>query len=244
MTELFEQFAALPPLSGRDSQLKTLLAVFMDVEKNDAQRVVVAAHHELKNRATERGLMVGEFAPGYLLPSTRNAAVNVGEAPVPVLALRYMLPSDHRFLLAEDHWLAAWAQRFGADRVPLFRAFSTQEMAAIMRIAKIITTAPRAVLCRQGEIGSDLFLILDGEVSVEQNGKTVATRGAGMYFGELALLTSNPRNATVTALTDLSLLVIERRSLGDLMSGVPPVVRTLLTGLAQRVYEVDSEGYS
>jgi hypothetical protein len=109
MEELGERFLDLPPLAGPDAQLKTLVAVFVDIDAEGAEPLVIAAHPELKDRWTERGLMVGEVAPGYVLPSTRRPELNVGEAPAPVLALRYMLPSDRRFLLGADRWLAAWA---------------------------------------------------------------------------------------------------------------------------------------
>jgi hypothetical protein len=114
MEELITHFEVLRPRNGPDAQLKVLVAIFVDVQPEDAARIVISAHHELKNRCTERGLMVGEFGPGYWLPSTRNAALNVGEAPVPVLVLRHMIVSDRRFLLTEDRWIASWASRFGA----------------------------------------------------------------------------------------------------------------------------------
>ena len=113
MEELISHFEVLHPRDGPDAQLKALVAIFVDVQPEDAARIVISAHHELKNRCTERGLMVGEFGPGYWLPSTRNAALNVGEAPAPVLALRHMIVSDRRFLVARDRWIKSWASRFG-----------------------------------------------------------------------------------------------------------------------------------
>jgi hypothetical protein len=113
MEELISIFEVLRPRDGADARLKTLVAIFVDVQPDDGVRIVISAHHELKNRCTERGLMVGEFGPGYWLPSTRNAALNVGEAPAPVLVLRHMIVSDRRFLLTDDKWIASWASRFG-----------------------------------------------------------------------------------------------------------------------------------
>jgi len=115
MEELISIFEVLRPRDGADARLKTLVAIFVDVRPDDGARIVISAHHELKNRCTERGLMVGEFGPGYWLPSTRNAALNVGEAPAPVLVLRHMIASDRRFLLTDDKWIASWASRFGTD---------------------------------------------------------------------------------------------------------------------------------
>jgi hypothetical protein len=212
MEELISQFDALCPRDGADERLKTLVAIFVDVRPEAAERIVIAAHHELKNRCTKRGLMVGEFAPGYRLPSTRNPALNTGDAPAPILVLRHMIISDRRFLKAEDQWMAAWATRFGADRIPLFRPLSRTELARVGRYSREMNIEAGQVLCRQGDPGDELFLIVHGDATVSRNGKQIATLGPGMYFGELALLTDAPRNATVTASTDMVLLVLDRHS--------------------------------
>jgi CRP/FNR family transcriptional regulator, cyclic AMP receptor protein len=240
MEEVVEEFVALAPQTGSDAYLRTLVAIFDDVPPEDAQRVVIAAHSELKSRCTRRGLMVGEFAPGYHLASTRNPMVNVGESPVPVLALRHMLPSDHRFLAGDDRWLSAWAVRFSVDRVPLFRPLSEQDLAEIVRAGHEEHADAGHVLCYQGDVGHDFYFVLDGEALVQRNGARVATLGQGDFFGELALLTRHPRNATVVADTDMSLLVLSRRDFAHLVDSVPSLAHRLLAGLAERVSEADA----
>jgi hypothetical protein len=243
MESLVERFVALPPLTGPDAQLKTLVAIFLNLEPRDGKGVVIAAHHELKNRCTARGLMVGEFAPGYHLPSTRNPSVNVGEAPAAVLALRHMLPSDRRFLTAEDQWMSAWATRFGADRVPLFGGFSGSELASIARVADERIVEAGRVLCHQGDIGNEFFLVLEGEATVQRNGKKVATLGPVDHFGELALLTRHFRNATIIAETGMTLLVVNRSQFTKLIDSIPALAHKLLTGLAERLSAADAQSH-
>jgi putative ABC transport system ATP-binding protein len=54
-------------------------------------------------------------------------------------------------------------------------------------------------IIQEGDVGEELFLISDGEVQIERKGREVARLGAGEFFGELALMSGKPRNATVTA---------------------------------------------
>ena len=58
---------------------------------------------------------------------------------------------------------------------------------------------PGEVIIREGEAGEELFLISEGEVEIEREGHEVARLGAGDFFGELALMSGNPRNANVIA---------------------------------------------
>ena len=60
-------------------------------------------------------------------------------------------------------------------------------------------------------IGREFFLILSGRVAVTQKGRRVNALGPGDFFGELAAMNPGPRNATVTALSDLDVLIIGPR---------------------------------
>jgi putative ABC transport system ATP-binding protein len=63
-------------------------------------------------------------------------------------------------------------------------------------------------IIRQGEAGEEMFLIVEGEAEVRREGHEVARLGAGEFFGELALLSGEPRNATVVASRALDLYVL------------------------------------
>jgi len=64
------------------------------------------------------------------------------------------------------------------------------------------------VIIRQGDVGEEFFLISEGTVEVMREGRDVAALGAGDFFGEAALITGEPRNATVVASDDLDTYVL------------------------------------
>ena len=88
--------------------------------------------------------------------------------------------------------------------VPLFQKLSPSALVEVVRALRPRIVPARAVICRKGDRGDQMYFIVEGSV-------TVATPhpveiGAGSFFGEMALITGEPRSATVTAATEVSLL--------------------------------------
>lgn len=98
-------------------------------------------------------------------------------------------------------------------------------------------------LCEQGSIGREAFVIVGGSAEVRRNGRRVATLGPGDCFGELALLDHGPRTATVTAVTDIDVLVLGAREFAGILDEVPPIAHKLLKSLASRIRELDTKTY-
>lgn len=94
-------------------------------------------------------------------------------------------------------------------------------------------------IIQQGDVGHNAFLIQSGEVLVftELDGKRVelARMGPGQIIGEMALISSDIRTATVQALTDCNLIVITRDTLNDKLLKSDPTVRALVTMLMKRL---------
>lgn len=128
--------------------------------------------------------------------------------------------------------------------VRLFSGCNKKELALISRASEEIRVPAGKVLCEQGKPGYEFYLILEGEAEVRRNNKLVATLGPGASFGELALLTRLPRNATVEAATDLNLLVLGQREFSGLLAEVPGMAHKMLAAMALRLSEADAKSTS
>ena len=80
---------------------------------------------------------------------------------------------------------------------PLFAGLSRKDLTALARVSEDLEVKSGTVLCREGEIGQEFFVIVDGKVKVTRKGRRVAMRGGGDFVGEIALLEEIPRTATV-----------------------------------------------
>jgi putative ABC transport system ATP-binding protein len=83
--------------------------------------------------------------------------------------------------------------------VEVFKNLTPNELTHVAEHMSRRQFMPGEVIIREGDVGEELFLISDGEVQVEREGHEVARLGSGEFFGELALLSGEPRNATVVA---------------------------------------------
>lgn len=127
--------------------------------------------------------------------------------------------------------------------VSLFSACSKKELQAVDRGSDEVSVAAGAVLCEQGTVGREAFVLLEGSAQVARNGKQVASIGPGTCVGELSLLDHGPRTATVTATTDLKVLVIGVREFAAIIDDVPTIAHKLMRSLAGLVRELDAKTY-
>jgi len=92
---------------------------------------------------------------------------------------------------------------------------------------------------RQGDAGDRIYVVKSGEVEVvrddPEKGEVVLARlGKGAYFGEMALLSKAPRNASVRAVTEVTALAIEREDFHALFSSIPAFEHSIRDVLKQR----------
>jgi CRP/FNR family transcriptional regulator, cyclic AMP receptor protein len=122
------------------------------------------------------------------------------------------------------------------------RLFSTCNKRELARIASLVeeVEAPKGkVLVRQGDTGQECFVIAEGRAKATMRGKGTAVLGPGSFFGEMSLLDQGPRSATISAETDMRLLVLGSREFSALVNEVPVVAVRIMQGLAERLRDAE-----
>lgn len=128
--------------------------------------------------------------------------------------------------------------------VPLFSACSRKDLQKIAKASDEVDVKTGRVLVDQGKTGHEFFLILDGKATVRANNRKVAGLGPGDYFGELALLSREPRDASVTADTDMKLLILGQREFTGLLDSIPGLASKILAIMARRLRQSDLKNTS
>jgi CRP-like cAMP-binding protein len=120
-------------------------------------------------------------------------------------------------------------------RVPLFAGLSKSELGQVAAIADEIDLPADKVLIREGERGREFFVLLEGEAEVTRKGKKLATRRAGEFFGEIALVSSLPRIATVKTREPVRALVLRDVEFRALLQRAPAIAVKVLQAVADRL---------
>ncbi|HWP34456.1 MAG TPA: Crp/Fnr family transcriptional regulator [Thermodesulfobacteriota bacterium] len=137
-------------------------------------------------------------------------------------------------------------QRAHLRRVHLFADFDDAELDNVLSVMKERRYLRDATILIQRDPGDSCFLIVSGEVKVSlfgEDGKeiTLAKLREGEVFGEMALLSGAPRSATVIALQDTTLLVLEREEFTRLVMRQPKLALKMLAVLAERLRKADEK---
>lgn len=99
-------------------------------------------------------------------------------------------------------------------------------------------------IVRQGDSGSTLFLVVDGLLDVRvddgDQSSTIARIEPGGFFGEMSLLTGEPRAATVVAVVDATLYELDQQTMTPIIQKQPRIAESLSEMLAKRQLAIDS----
>jgi len=129
------------------------------------------------------------------------------------------------------------------QRVPLFMELDPDTLGRLAECMRAVTFPAGTKVVEMGERGRSLFLIADGTVRVLYPSRTtdfeLARLGPGEFFGEMALLNDKPRSATVQALGEISVMVLQQDDFQKIVLESPPVALKLLEALSVRIRNAD-----
>lgn len=126
-------------------------------------------------------------------------------------------------------------------RIPLFNGFGKRAIERLGMLADEVDVPDGQVLMREGESGSDMMVIISGQVAIDRKGNRVNTLNSGDFFGEIALVDDAPRTATVTTVGPARLLVIGHREFHVMMEEFPEVAAQVLHALANRIRTLEPD---
>jgi len=124
----------------------------------------------------------------------------------------------------------------------IFSALEPAAVTLLARAAKPLSYGARETIVREGDAGESMFLLARGEarVSISKGGATeeVARLRGGAFFGEMSLLTGDPRTATVIAVTDCDLLELSADGFRQIVADHPAIVDAITEAMARRRVEL------
>lgn len=126
----------------------------------------------------------------------------------------------------------------------LFRNIEKEDLAQLAKYTKLKAFKNREVICRRGDLGTQMFLIASGRVTLHTDSDEGKELGFGFLnkgdvFGEIALLDGGVRTATVKAIEKTEILVIERRDFLPFLEKTPRAALQLLSTMAARLRSTD-----
>lgn len=119
--------------------------------------------------------------------------------------------------------------------VPLFADTPENILAEIAHLMQEMEIAEETTIVKEGEAGDCMYIIYQGEVKIHKGEQVLAVLQANDFFGELSLLDTETRSATVTALKDCILFHIDHDPFYDLMESRPEVVKSVMKILCHRL---------
>jgi CRP-like cAMP-binding protein len=119
--------------------------------------------------------------------------------------------------------------------VPLFSGLSNKQLSQVATIAEELDFKAGKRLIREGSAGREFFILLEGSAEVTRGGKKLATRRAGDFFGEIALVCDRPRVATVTTLEPSVALVVTESNFRKLVRQTPDLALKVMQAVGERL---------
>jgi len=124
------------------------------------------------------------------------------------------------------------------QNVDIFEQVPAEQLSYIAAIAEEVSYSKGEIIFKENEPSDSLYLVIDGKINLEREGKQVLSAGAKDAFGTWSLLDNEPRVVTATITEDARLLRIERNDFVDLLADNVQVTQGILKTLVKKVRDL------
>ncbi len=121
--------------------------------------------------------------------------------------------------------------------VPLFADLDEHDLEVVAQAVTELKLSAGQTLMRAGSTAREMVVVIEGELTIEQDGEEIATVGPGGFAGEMGLLTDAPRNADVKSKTEVTVAHIDSRSFDNVLDEAPQIAVKMLPVVAKRVLD-------
>lgn len=119
-------------------------------------------------------------------------------------------------------------------KIPFFAQLSDEDLEAIAAKVEMQYFGPEQVIFEQGDYGEEMYVIKRGKVEVSRDFNVLAELSDNAFFGEMALVSDEPRNATIKATTDVEALVLKKDDFKQLLETKPSIAAVVSYEVVKR----------
>ncbi len=113
-------------------------------------------------------------------------------------------------------------------QMPLFRPLDDRELRRVLQVTEVRAYEDGEVIIEEGDPGDSLYIVLGGKAAVHRTNVVVKHLGTGEHFGEMALVRSQPRSATVVSVGSSEMLILKRTEFFEIIRSQPRIAVKLL----------------
>ncbi len=125
--------------------------------------------------------------------------------------------------------------------LPLFEPLTTRQLVDLAKVAREVGHPAGVEICREGDFDDTIFLIVDGQVTIQRSGAVLTELGPRDFFGEMAVFDGSPRSADAVTKTRVRLLCLKRDDLFRLMEDLPAIGISICQTLSRRVRDLNQQ---
>jgi CRP-like cAMP-binding protein/ATP/ADP translocase len=223
---------------ARDRRTRAVLAEALDALLPDAERVVVVPL--LEEPGTPDATVAAASALGRDVPSFDAAMAELREDDDPMLRLLLAAPAESR----DDGTSLGPVVLSHVDIIlhlrglDLFAELTTRQLAELAHVVHEESYPAGHAIVREEEFGDQMYVIVQGLVSVRREERTLATLGPGEFFGEMSLFDGETRSATGRAETAVRVMRLDRHDLLHVMEEHPGIAIAVCQTLSRRVRDL------